>query len=476
MDRLALELIDDIIGHVDDDDVSGSDLLACSQVCRFWLPSSQRRLFHHIEFRSFIIHEIHAQLQRLAHVLLNSPHLASYIRVLDLPDMSCYLLAACCEARGLPFPGRIAIDKPLSSLLHKVTQVQKLKIWNMPWDILPGKLRQSLCRVLELPSIVFVYIHRGQFISNDTFTNFINHARGPIGLSLTFVDTSWVPPPPFKLDKFERSRICHLTRLDMRFWDNSRFSNWLLRSFKLETKQAEDNIDKVERHRICRLTSLDMRCWDISRFVNWLLEPQFHVDASHLHTLHIHLPDIIEDDGVNGLLCAIGSSLRHLSIFLSYYESPFFNLAFNVNLEMLSLVHLKVRRQCLSTISRVLSTNGACAPYPTDPQCGAHGPYPAALSTVQVHRMPLPLSTAAAPPNGAGAPYPADPPYGASVPYVAAHPHGARAPYPAASDGHGLAQAAGPSQAKAVGASGSMARLRFFQAKAEPGSRGLASA
>ncbi|KAF8509401.1 hypothetical protein JB92DRAFT_3144730 [Gautieria morchelliformis] len=350
MDRLALELIDDIIGHVDDDDVSGSDLLACSQVCRFWLPSSQRRLFHHIEFRSFIIHEIHAQLQRLDHVLLNSPHLASYIRVLDLPDMSCYLLAACCEARGLPFPGRIAIDKPLSSLLHKVTQVQKLKIWNMPWDILPGKLRQSLCRVLELPSIAFVYIHRGQFISNDTFTNFINHARGPIGLSLTFVDTSWVPPPPFKLDKFERSRICHLTRLDMRFWDNSRFSNWLLRSFKRETKQAEDNKDKVERHRICRLTSLDMRCWDISRFVNWLLEPRFHVDASHLHTLHIHLPDIIEDDGVNGLLCAIGSSLRHLSIFLSYYES------FNVNLEMLSLVHLKVRRQCLSTISKVLST------------------------------------------------------------------------------------------------------------------------
>ncbi|KAF8500081.1 hypothetical protein JB92DRAFT_3215219 [Gautieria morchelliformis] len=158
MDRLALELIDDIIGHVDDDDVSGSDLLACSQV-------------------------------------------------------------------------------------------QKLKIWNMPWDILPGKLRQSLCRELELPSITFV------------------------------------------------------------------------RSFKRETKQAEDNKDKVERHSICRLTSLDMRCWDISTFVNWLLEPRFHVDASHLHTLHIHLPDIIEDDSVNGLLCAIGSSLRHLSLFLPHNES-----------------------------------------------------------------------------------------------------------------------------------------------------------
>ncbi|KAF8478760.1 hypothetical protein JB92DRAFT_1838430 [Gautieria morchelliformis] len=267
-----------------------------------------------------------------------------------------YLSFASHEARGLRLKNWIAIDKPLSSLLGKVTQVQKLKISAMPWDVLPGNLRHSLCRVLELPSIAFVYIDRCQFISKDAFTKFINHARGLIGLSLSYIDTSssWLLPRRFKQDEFERSRACHLPRLDMRFWDNSIISNWLLRSFKRETKQAEDNKDKVERHRICHLTSLDI-CWDISRFDKWLLEPRFNMEASHLHTLHIHLPKT-EDDGVSGLLCAIGSSLRHLSMFLPSDEFPLVNLAFNVNIEILSLVHLKVRRRCLSPISRILST------------------------------------------------------------------------------------------------------------------------
>jgi hypothetical protein len=85
MNSLAIELIDAIIGHVDEkdndekDNISCSDLLTCSPVCRFWLPSTQRRLFHHIKLRhrAWGDSQLHGTIQRLDQILLHSPHLAS---------------------------------------------------------------------------------------------------------------------------------------------------------------------------------------------------------------------------------------------------------------------------------------------------------------------------------------------------------------------------------------------------------------
>jgi F-box domain len=91
MNSLPLELIDDIVAHVDEkDDISHFHLLSCSLVCRLWLPSSKRRLFHHIKFmfRPPRRDQLHAQIQRLDPVLPNSPHLTRYIRVVELPDLS----------------------------------------------------------------------------------------------------------------------------------------------------------------------------------------------------------------------------------------------------------------------------------------------------------------------------------------------------------------------------------------------------
>ncbi|KAF8519846.1 hypothetical protein JB92DRAFT_3094813 [Gautieria morchelliformis] len=282
MNNLALEIIDDIIGHVDAKDYDidpnyplenegRSHLRACSLVSRLWLPLSQRRLFHSIMFCPWVA-EIHAKVQRLDHVLHNSPHLANYIRVLEIPSMASYL-----PPTELRDPS-IALDKPLSSLLRKVTRVQKLKIAYLPWDVLPGDFRQSLCRVLELPSMAFVVIYNAQFTCMDDFTNFIYHVRGLMGLSLSYIDTSWVPP---------------------------------------QSLQAEDNKEKFERHRISHLTRLDMMEKDNSVILNWLLGPRSHLDVSHIHTLHIHLSPEPEDDSVNRLLCAIGSSLKHVYIILT---------------------------------------------------------------------------------------------------------------------------------------------------------------
>ncbi|KAF8513359.1 hypothetical protein JB92DRAFT_2923972 [Gautieria morchelliformis] len=309
MNSLAIELIDDIIGHVNEDYRIRSHMHSCSLVCRIWLPSSQRRLFHHIRLPR--LSKLEAKIQRLDQVLLYSPHLASYIRVLELPDLENYGDPMYHEHRP---PAWNAIDKRLSSLLHKFTHLQKLNISG-----LAGDFRQSLCRVLELPSMAFVSIHYAQFICMDDFTNFINHARGPIGLYLGNIETSWVPP----------------------------------QSFKAETKQAEDNKEEFDRHRIPHLTRLDMGCRSI--FVNWLLGPRPHLDVSHIHTLHIHLP-MTQDDSVNRLLCGIGSSLKHVSIILPHVLPVLVNLAFNVNIEILSVVQIDMGSDTLSTFRKVLST------------------------------------------------------------------------------------------------------------------------
>ncbi|KAF8511973.1 hypothetical protein JB92DRAFT_346853 [Gautieria morchelliformis] len=287
MNSLAPELIDEIIGHVYEADYDicrndvgplekgdRSDLLTCSLVCRLWLPSSQRHLFHYIILRT--VSGVEAKIQRLDQVLLNSPHLASYIRVLYLPDLANYGEYEYFEHRR---PACIAIDKQLSSLLHKFTHLQRLKIIGLPWNALAGDLRQSLCRVLELPSMAFVYVDDAQFSCMDNFTNFVNHAGGLTGLTLGTIETSC---PQY---------------------------------FKVEAKQGEDNKEKFERHRISHLTRLNVVCYDNSLSAHWLLGPRSHVDLSHVHTLHIFMcydGDVI----VNRLLCAVGSSLKHVTIIL----------------------------------------------------------------------------------------------------------------------------------------------------------------
>ncbi|KAF8507492.1 hypothetical protein JB92DRAFT_695921 [Gautieria morchelliformis] len=322
MNNLPLELVEAIIGHVDEkDDISRSHLLACSLVCRLWLPSSQRLLFHHIKFG----HELQAQfrraVQRLDHVLLNSPHLASYIRVLDLP-----ILWRC---RSFSYyEHRIVIDK-LSSLLPKLTQVQKLNISGVFWNALPGDFRQSLCRVLELPSMVSVCISHAQFNCMDDIINFINHARSLTGLTLAGLY-------PFQTDTSRMSR----------------------NPVALEDTQANDNMkQRFKRRRISHLTRLDMMFGsNNSVLINWLLGPRSHLGVSHIHTLHIRLPNTSADDSVNQLLCAIGSSLKHAFFSMPRNFRRPINLAFNVNIEILSLVHTGMDSNILSTLRRALST------------------------------------------------------------------------------------------------------------------------
>ncbi|KAF8479948.1 hypothetical protein JB92DRAFT_3133299 [Gautieria morchelliformis] len=258
MDSLALELLDEIIGHVDEkDDISRFHLLACSLVCRSWLPSSQRRLFHHINLMSTPVQPamLRAHIQRLNQLLLNSPHLIRYIRVLELPDLSLPFSAYTHPHPHPCTPGWIAIDYTLSPLLPKLTHVQELKISGLAWEfLLLEDARELLGQVLlELLSMAFVRITSALFTPMDDFTNFINRARGLTGLSLNLIDMSWLPRPP------------------------------------LETNQGEDSKQRFENR--IHLTSLDMRNgYENSAFISWSLGPRSHLGVSHVHTLHIALP------------------------------------------------------------------------------------------------------------------------------------------------------------------------------------------
>jgi hypothetical protein len=158
----------------------------------------------------------------------------------------------------------------------------------LTWNDLSGDLRQSLCRVLELPSMAFVCISDARFNSMDDLKNFINHTRGLTGLSLHKI---CVPP----------------------------------HSLKVETEQGEDKKEMFERHPHSHLTFLDMgggdwNDWDYwngwnSLSFNLLLGPRSHFGVSHIHTLHITVHST-ECDRANRLLRAIGSSLKHLSVIL----------------------------------------------------------------------------------------------------------------------------------------------------------------
>jgi hypothetical protein len=337
MNRLPPELIDAIIGHVYEKYVRNgrSHLLACSLVCRLWRPFSQSHLLHHINYRRREGPQLDAEIRRLDQTLLNSPHLASYIRVLELPDMESWRLSTQHRAHRQQLDW-IGIDQSLSPLLLKLTRVKRLKIRGMDWNELPRDFAELLCRVLELPSMAFVDIDKAEFDCMDDFTNFIRHARGITGLSFNVVRTTCVP--------------------------------------KVETKQAEDNEERSEPHHISHLNRLDMMCkQDTSTLINWLLGPQSHLGVSHIHTLHLSVP-ATEGDSANQLLCAIGRSLKHLSIIPpGSCECPavrlgtktfsdslakvqvFVNLAFNVNIETLSLVRINVEHD-LSPLTRVLST------------------------------------------------------------------------------------------------------------------------
>jgi hypothetical protein len=269
MERLAQELIDAIIDHFHAD---RQDLLVCSLVCRSWLPSSQRHLFHRITFYPTPNMPdgggagIVPYSKRLHRVLLSSPHISDYIQELKLYG-----------GQATRDQDRIVTDPTLPQVLRKLKRLERLEIRRLYWNILTEDLRWSLCWVLQLPSIACVEIEKAGFGNMDDFAHFLSHAKGLTGLSLTDVNTAY---------RFRAPLVPGET----------------------EGTQSPDPRNRK------RLSDLRLTLHDYSVFVDWLLGTESPSDVSHIHTLHILTLDQTSGNAINRLLHAIGSSLEHFRL------------------------------------------------------------------------------------------------------------------------------------------------------------------
>ncbi|KAF8509960.1 hypothetical protein JB92DRAFT_3119393 [Gautieria morchelliformis] len=305
--RLPQEMVDAILDNLCEDD-GHKALLTCSQVCHSWLPSSQRNLFRRITFGKDGGHS-----KRLGQALLSSPHLAKYIRELEVHMPVGDTFHATCQT--------------LSVILGELSELQRLTLCELVWHKLTVDLRESFRRLFLLSSISFVKLHGVQFGSMDDFVNLLRHAEGVTTLSLGF---SFSPSGQFQ-----------------EFWPQ------------------EDQEDQGEHEGETRLNLRERRHLDLlhlyapqSNFhtcVDCLLEPRSPLEVSHIQSLLI---DDLEDpggdafnrngDALNRLLHPIGSSLQHLQFYMpdeawsgrSLGTGFDINLEFNSNIKLLHVIHI----------------------------------------------------------------------------------------------------------------------------------------
>ncbi|KAF8508005.1 hypothetical protein JB92DRAFT_3121338 [Gautieria morchelliformis] len=249
--RLPRELIDTVTDILYNDyDIDG--LLACSLVCRSWLPSSQRLLFRQVAFPPD-----RGDSEELAQTLISSPHLADYVIELKVYWDEFWRWQR--EYYRVQVHGDI--DQSFAAaVLRKLSKLQRIELYQLDWSILTVDLRQSLRWVLMLPSVTFLTL------------NITHHESDSV-------------------DFFQHP----LTQEDE------------------EENDDEPKPDLEPRH----LSHLNLGLGFVGNchaYVDWFLGPRSRFEVSHIQTLRVdHLR---EDDerGLNRLLRAIGSSLKHLEL------------------------------------------------------------------------------------------------------------------------------------------------------------------
>jgi hypothetical protein len=247
-------------------------LRICSLVCRSWLPVCQRRLFHTIVCTAQSCCRTCPAALSPHQALLDSPHLAGYIRELKLWDTTCM------------FCGKswMTTHSSLPLVLRNLKNLQNLEFQTLRWSTLPVDLKNSLCWVLQLPSITMLKLSIDHFSRFDDFFNLISHARDLTSLVLIDTRTSSTDQGPLTLGDPQEMG-------DGRMLTGNRWR---------------------------RLTDLRLLSYvhpsTILVLVDWLLGPRSLADVSHVEILHIAPPG----DVINRLLHTIGSSLKELHVHL----------------------------------------------------------------------------------------------------------------------------------------------------------------
>jgi len=247
----------------------------CALVCRSWVHLSHRHLFRRIVLFpprrsiSWGSGDV-SPCWRLHRLLLRSPHIATYIQ-----ELKVY------EGQEEKRKAWIGSDQTLPLVLGLLRDLAKMEFRRLEWDIFPQDLRQSICRVLELPSMTSLGIERSNFANMNNFSGLLSHAEGLTCLSLIGVSTNSLEP---------------LTHEDM------------------EHGAVRKGQGVRSNHRRRHLLDLGYSGTGFSVFVDWLLGPQSSSEVSHIRTLHVSHYGQSDAHVVNKLLYAIGSSLRHFKL------------------------------------------------------------------------------------------------------------------------------------------------------------------
>ena len=169
--RLPQELIDAIIKNCRE---NGWDIRNFALVCHQWLHPSRRHLFRHVRLDPPCgrYHRRPTDVpytKRLYSVLLKSPHLVEYIK-----EVKVY------EGQKMRKQDWVSTDETLPLVLRMLVKLEKFQFHRLNWEDFSEDLQQSICFVLELPTLSTLEIDQGLLDGS-----FLCHAKYLTHLSLT---------------------------------------------------------------------------------------------------------------------------------------------------------------------------------------------------------------------------------------------------------------------------------------------------
>jgi len=156
MTTLPTELVEHITSFLDGVH-DRATLLSCCLVSRSWVQSSQKHLFRRIrlssqEFSQSRYPEVSGVLCHLLHEsLLESPHLADYVRTLEILDVAGF------------YWSWVAVEPSLSQLLPKLSALRSLSLAHLDWNLLSEDRQQSLLALLAQPTLISLHLNRCRF-------------------------------------------------------------------------------------------------------------------------------------------------------------------------------------------------------------------------------------------------------------------------------------------------------------------------
>lgn len=276
--QLPQELFDTILENLNVD-IDQWTLRCCSLACSSLLHSSRRQIFRRIVLIPPSRYGISrskpkSYCQRFYNLLINHPHIATFIQELKL-----YEGQVCKDQAWL------GSDPSLPLVLGVLKDLKRIEFRRLEWSRLPLVVRQSIQDVLGLPSLRFVHMERSSFANMNDFSSLLSHAEGLTGLSLDEIYTN--------------------------------YRHWKPVSPELSNQERDTKEQGVHSRRRRHLRDLRLSVNEYSIFVNWLLGPQSLLDVSHIRTLHIMHYHPSEVHIIQVLLHAIGSSLDYFK-----FEAP----------------------------------------------------------------------------------------------------------------------------------------------------------